>query len=212
MKKLSLVQIPFWNDHLTSYLVYMFQFQCDITSLDWQKITHPVPIHGEANFIPKWVVYSLLTMIVNTFGRFSTKVISCCRTGIEVNPCQFDLFRYFSGGVMTCNQKQSHEREPGLTTSTVVFEKVNIYIFIYKMKVSSRAETFQDVSLPIPGKNDTYMYLFVVNHVLWSNLYYQHLCMTTICLCCTFVVWIVVQSWELNPWSPTLQLSSIPTE
>ena len=137
-------------------------------------------------FYTKMSGYSILTIIGNTVGRFSTKVISCCRTRIEVNPHQFDLFRYFSGGVMTCNQKQSHEREPGLTTSTVVFQKVNIF-FIYKMKVSSRAETFQDVSLPIPGKNDTYMYLFVVNYVLWSNLYYQHLCMTTICLCCTFV-------------------------
>lgn len=27
------------------------------------------------------------------------------------------------------------------------------------MKVSSRAETFQDVSLPIPGKNDIYLKL-----------------------------------------------------
>ena len=56
------------------------------------------------------------------------------------------------------------------------------------MKVSSRAETFQDVSLPIPGKNDTYTYLFVVNYILWSNLYDQpplhdnHLSLLHICV------------------------------
>ena len=54
---------------------------------------------------------------------------------------------------MTCSQKQSHKREPGFTYIYCCFKKVNIFC-IYKMKVSSRAETFQDVSLPIPGKTD----------------------------------------------------------
>lgn len=72
--------------------------------------------------------YSLFTIIIiNTVGRFSTRVNSCHSTGIEVNPHQFDLFRYFSGGVMTCNHIQSHKRELGLTTSTVVFKKVDIF-------------------------------------------------------------------------------------
>ena len=72
--------------------------------------------------------YSLFTIIIiNTLGRFSTRVNSCHSTGIEVNPHQFDLFRYFSGGVMTCNHIQSHKRELGLTMSTVVLKKVNIF-------------------------------------------------------------------------------------
>ena len=44
-----------------------------------------------------------------------------------MNPCQIDLFRYFSGAAITCNQNQSHKRELGLTTSTVVCKKVNIF-------------------------------------------------------------------------------------
>ena len=79
-------------------------------------------------FYTKMSGYSLFTIIIiNTVGRFSTRVNSCHSTGIEVNPHQFDLFRYFSGGVMTCNHIQSHKRELGLTTSTVVFKKVNIF-------------------------------------------------------------------------------------
>ena len=71
--------------------------------------------------------YPLFTIIINTVGRFSTRVNSCCSKGIEVNPCQFDVFRYFSGGAMTCNHKQSHKRELGLATSTLVCKKVNIF-------------------------------------------------------------------------------------
>ena len=79
-------------------------------------------------FYTKMSGYSLFTIIIiNTVGRFSTRVNSCHSTGIELNTHQFDLFRYFSGGVMTCNHIQSHKRELGLTTSTVVFKKVNIF-------------------------------------------------------------------------------------
>ena len=138
-------------------------------------------------FYTKMSGYPLFTIIINTVGRFSTRVNSCCSKGIEVNPCQFDVFRYFSGGAMTCKHKQSHERELGLATSTVVCKKKSIF-FIYKMKVSSRAETFQDVSLPIPGKNDVSLRLTkctLVKSLLSATFLWQpfvsvaHLCHRT---------------------------------
>ena len=53
------------------------------------------------------------------------------------------------------------------------------------MKVSSRAETFQDVSLPIPGKNDIYLELTkctLVKSLLSATSYDNHLSLVHICV------------------------------
>lgn len=126
-RKLAPARVPYWDDYLISYRVYMMPtlfsyhvgMKTHLTLLSachfgLTKFNHalPVPVHPEVKFIPKWVVVPRLHD-TGAGSRTGMKFSLRHRNRDELAPVW--LFPVWHFLVVPCKQMQSHKREPEWT-------------------------------------------------------------------------------------------------